>query len=233
VNTSALLEKAARNNMEWCDAVALAHNVKTEQLDNIWFTLEPMPPFYPNLITTAAEAYEPSLIHDLMRRFPESWSMKDGFNSFENDRDPFNRLFSAYWYGYASPKAPNNVKDFLKYQSVTDELELERWISAWGETPEGKTIFNANFLTNQDVTFIYFSERKSISCGAILYDDGDVIGVSNLFGSKEEQQRLIRTVQLVHPMRDIVGYGNEAEVTLLKPFGFQELGKLNILKSTT
>ena len=232
MNTSALLEKAARNNMEWCDAVALSHNIKTEQFDDIWFTLEPMPPFYPNLITMSANAYEPSLINDLMSRFPESWSMKDGFDRFDDIRDPFHRLFSAYWYGYRAPRARHTIKDYLKYHSVADELELERWIEAWGETPEGKTIFNANLLTNQDVTFIYFNEQGTITGGAILYDNGDVIGVSNLFGSKEEQQRLIRTVQLSHPMRDIVGYGNEAEVTLLKPFGFQELGKLNILKST-
>jgi hypothetical protein len=219
------------NNVEWCDAVASAHYVKTERLDNTWFTIEPMPPFYPNLITTSADAFQPALINDIMGSFLGHWTMKDSFNLFEEKQDDYHRLFSAFWYGFTAPKGSQNEKNLLPYQIVTNETDLQKWIEAWGETPQNLTVFNANLLANQDVTFIYFSEQDTISCGAVLYDSCDVIGISNLFGSKEDQQRLIRTVQLTHPKRDLVGYGSEAEVTLLKPFGFQELGKLNVLKS--
>lgn len=230
MTTSTLLRKAAQNNIAWCNSVASAHRRKSELLGGLWCSKEPMPPLYPNVITAAPQSLNSRFIDDVMASAPFNWAIKDSFNEYDGRQSNYQLLFSAHWYGYSAPKEPEVNYDYLELSTVSDAELLEQWICACDCLPNDVEIFNQQLLQDPDVQLVFFQEGESISCGAALHHSHEVIGITNLFGSVEEQQRLIKTIQLTFPATDIVGYGDEAELTLLKPFGFLELGKLNILQ---
>ena len=56
------------------------------------------------------------------------------------------------------------------------------------------------------------------------------IGISNVFGGDEPQllRALASFAQASHPERSVVGYGPEAELDILAPLGFRDLGPLRV-----
>jgi hypothetical protein len=188
-----------------------------------------MPPFYPNVITVEPNSLNSSAINTLMDESNFSWAIKDSYNDYDPVTCPYKLLFSACWYGYIVGNKRLDNTNYLALSYAETDDELQKWIEAWGQTPKDSQIFNNVLLNDQRVQFIYLRDQQTISCGAILHSSNEVLGITNLFGNCEDQQRLIKTIQLSFPDSDLVGYGDEDELIRLKPFGFHELGKLNIL----
>jgi hypothetical protein len=228
---SALLLKAVENNIHWCDVVAQSHSLTTHFTEHHWYCTNAAPPLYPNIITRQPKHFNPAQFNDLMGKLDTDWAMKDSFHEAEQVEHAYLNLFSAHWYGYE----PRSVRDYgfhyPQLKTVKDSHQLALWVAAWGQTPAGQTIFNDSLLQHENVTFVFLTEQSVMTCGAILFEHSGVMGITNLFGSKEEQQRLVRTIQVSFPEKSLVGYGDDAEFTLLKPFGFHELGKLSVLLS--
>jgi len=226
-----LLLKAVENNIDWCDAVAKSHNLITVRTDSLWYCTEAMPTYYPNAITRHDRALNNSLINDLLAPIAKPWAIKDSFNNVNHADSRLISLFSAHWYGYQPQNARPLAFDFPPLEFVNTLADIAIWIEAWGETPNNNAVFNEKLLKASPTSLVYLTEFGQVTCGAALYASQGVVGISNFFGSIEEQQRLIRTIQMSYPNETIVGYGDEAELTLLKPFGFIELGKLNVLQA--
>ena len=233
LKTHEMLTKAVENNIDWCDAVAKSHNLLTVRTDSMWYCAESMPPLYPNAITRHPAAFNPALLNDLLASVAKPWLVKDSFFDFDSALQAnVAPIFSAHWYGYQPQENRPTTFDFPSVEFVRTADDLKRWLAAWRDRPENKMVFNEALLKASPASFVYLTEFGNITCGAALYASQGVVGVSNFFGSVEEQQRLIRTIQMTYPNETIVGYGDEAELTLLKPFGFVELGRMNVMKAT-
>ena len=73
-----LLTRAIHNNAELCELVAWSHGIASQRLKGAWVSTEPMPPFYPNVVSLepAIQCEEVSLfVEDL----PTHCGWKDSF----------------------------------------------------------------------------------------------------------------------------------------------------------
>ena len=173
----------------------------------------------------------PAFFNDLLSTIGDRKTIKDSFQDAISVIHNLDTLFTAQWYGYEPNRVMEQGFRYPSLKSVQSDDQLEQWIYAWGEPNTGRSIFNNELVDDDGVTLVYLRELSTITCGAALFEKDNVMGITNLFGSKEEQQRLVRTIQISYPDKTLVGYGDEAELTLLKPFGFRELGKLSVLTS--
>lgn len=230
MNASVLLLKAVQNNIDWCDAVADSHGLTTTQIGGLWLCQEPMPPLFPNVITAAPGAFNPAILHDLLVSLPTPWALKDSFHDETHVKPPYETLFNAHWYGSLQIGEGTDTSGYESLNVVTDLDDFARWLEAWGETPDGTTVYAGTILNHPDAHFVYLTDQHGICCGGSLFASQGVIGLSNLFGSTEDLQRLIRTIQLTYPNEPLVGYGPEESLTALKPFGFRDLGELSVLR---
>src|SRR4029450_12896509 len=79
---------AAHNNARWCDAVCRAHGRPGTFLPHAWVNAEPVPRFYPNVVTLAhdetALAEQRSTVDILAKSNPPGrWAVKDSFNKLD------------------------------------------------------------------------------------------------------------------------------------------------------
>ena len=68
---------AARNNAHWCDALCRSHGIEGRFTDAGWESLDPAPPFYPDVITLRPDASLAELLEPIADRRP--CSIKDSF----------------------------------------------------------------------------------------------------------------------------------------------------------
>lgn len=229
MNASTLLLKAVQNNADWCDSVAKANGRKAMTLGGIWYCAEPMPTFYPNIITLTPGAFDVATFNDLMTALPMPWCIRDSFSDHQSRRHTYQQLFEAQWY-FCEPQSevrePSAFEPMHQAHSV-DTLNL--WTAAWGQTQDDETVHPPELLDEGRARFVWLGNHNRPQCGASLFFSNDVLGITNLFGTAADQQRLVRTIQLNYPDRPLVGYGDQANLTLLKPFGFRTLGSLTVL----
>lgn len=51
--TLSCVEQSARNNAIWCDTMCRVHGAAGEFHADVWFSRNPVPRFYPNVVTLA------------------------------------------------------------------------------------------------------------------------------------------------------------------------------------
>ncbi len=82
-----LVERAARNNALWCDAVCAVHRGSGEFHRDFWLNRGETDRLYPNLVTlTGSEgvATQKEAIAELIRTLrQDGWSVKDSFGNLD------------------------------------------------------------------------------------------------------------------------------------------------------
>lgn len=229
-----LLDEAIDNNVAWCDAIARAHD-RAPSLDAArWRCDAPMPPFHPNLITRDRHADVAEDLRDLVATLPSGWGVKDSHRALDLSASGFDAVVDADWYActdlarLAAAAAGNADTDAdAAIATVDDEEGLARWIAAWGNSSEeGARIFDAALLAREDVAFHALERGGRIVAGLVANRSGRVDGISNLFGAPSELGRCLAHV--ARGGRALVGYGDAAELSTLRVFGFHALGPLRI-----
>ncbi|EAR09883.1 hypothetical protein [Reinekea blandensis] len=226
---STLLLKAVQNNADWCDAVARAHGLRPQTLGGVWFCPDPMPSTYPNLITLTPGVFNSALINDLRPDNGAAWYIKDSFAEQTRHHHNYQQLFKAHWYVCESRFEVRETAAYESLYQAQSVKELELWVAAWQEMTGNDTDFPADLLDDGRIRFVWLGGAEQAQCGAVLFGSHDVMGLTNLFGDPADLQRLIRIIQLNFPGQTLAGYGDQAELTLLKPFGFRTLGALTVL----
>ncbi len=224
------LTAAISNSVHWYDAVMSAHGLTVERLKGAWMCREKVPPFYSNLITLNPLDSHEHLISEVDSTIVRPWAIKDSHRSIDLIERGFSILFDAEWFVRPSDQpwpARINTGRTPPVHTVRLESELENWIEAWGETPNGRPVFLPRMLQNDEVEFLYVKRDSRISAGLVANRSGDVIGITNAFGSPRE------VLECVHYLSDryelaIVGYGRERQVEFLTGFGFMPVGELRV-----
>jgi hypothetical protein len=217
---------AAYNNAMWCDAVCRAHDRPGEFHETLWLTRLGTPRFYPDVVTTADVEAAPAqlkaivdLIGSTRRR---EWFVKDSFHSLRLNSLGFEPLFDAEWIAMsgARPDVRHNLPDY-RSTIVTDEAGLIAWERSWaGEEAKAAAIpqprvFMPRLLADDGIVFVSIQGEDDIAGGGILNRGADVVGLSNLFGSKIDWvwRSLTAIAGEVFPGLPLVGYehGNDLE----------------------
>ena len=232
---------AAYNNAMWCDAVCRAHDRPGEFHETLWLTRLGTPRFYPDVVTTADVEAAPAqlkaivdLIGSTRRR---EWFVKDSFHSLRLNSLGFEPLFDAEWIAMsgARPDVRHNLPDY-RSTIVTDEAGLIAWERSWaGEEAKAAAIpqprvFMPRLLADDGIVFVSIQGEDDISGGGILNRGADVVGLSNLFGSKIDWvwRSLTAIAGEVFPGLPLVGYEHGNDLAAAKLAGFETIGPLRI-----
>ena len=220
------LTEAVLNNAHWCDAVAASHGLEGRWAASVWSSNQPMPRFYPNIITLTPDAPVAQTIDALKADLPSGWGIKDSFAALKLAQSGFTLAFDAHWYCCLPDELRQTSTDpELRVDGVRTEVEFDRWVSAWGE---GEGIFRFQLLENEAVELIYAEREGQIEAGLAANVSGSSVGISNAFGAASAIQACIAAVAARNSTKAVVGYGGDAELASLATLGFRAIGDLRI-----
>jgi hypothetical protein len=221
---------AALNNAEWCAAVWRSHGLPVEQALGLWVCARATPQYYPNAVTvdrgTDAKLQE-KLIADLARSHPSlDVSVKDSFASLDLHAAGMTPLFDARWL-VRSARDEGAIDARLQWRRIDDEPQLAAWETAWrAGGPPSPRIFRGSLLLDPRVIILAgFDERGAIQAGGIAYDAAGVLGITNVFGSR---QPFIQALGATCPESDMVCYEVGDDIRSAVQAGFQPLGSLRV-----
>jgi hypothetical protein len=199
------------------------------------------PRFYPDAVTTAGVDAAPvqlkaiaDLVGSTRRR---EWFVKDSFHCLDLSPLGFEPLFDAEWIAMSGAR-PDVRPDLSDYHStaVTGEDGLTAWERAWAgqdanaaAIPEPR-VFMPRLLADDGIAFVSIQGEHGVAGGGILNRGADVVGLSNLFGSKIDWvwRSLIAMAGEMFPGLPLVGYEHGNDLAAAKSAGFETVGPLRI-----
>jgi hypothetical protein len=232
---------AARNNALWCDTVCRAHDRPGEFHETLWFTRLGTPRFYPDAVTIAGAEAAPVQLEAIANLISATrqreWFVKDSFHSLHLNSLGFEPLFDAEWIAMsgARPGVKDNKSEY-RPTIVTDEAGLIAWEKSWADEevkaaarPEPR-VFMPRLIADTNVVFVSFQGEGGIAGGGILNRGAEVVGLSNLFGSKIDLvwRSVTATAGEVFPGLPLVGYEHGNELAAAKLAGFETVGPLRV-----
>ncbi|MEU9232281.1 hypothetical protein [Streptomyces subrutilus] len=226
-----LLRAAARDNAEWCDAVARGHGPAGAFGAEAWSSARRTPPLYPDAVTLAPGASAPALVAGIDTGNP-GCSVKDSFADLDLAGDGFEVLFEARWiHRPAAAPAPAGGSR-LEWSAVGGAAELARWEAAW-DGEEGTGLFHPD-LPGRDVVFLAGRAGGRIVAGAVAHrGSGAVVGLSNLFAHDEADTDAawagaLTAVAARWPDLPVVGYESGDDLAAAVRAGFTPIGPLRV-----
>ena len=240
--TLSRVEQAARNNAIWCDTMCRAHGAAGEFHEALWLNRNPVPRFYPNLVTLIKQrdlAVQLAQIQALAATFPGHWAVKDSFAELDLAALAFQLYFEATWI-WRTPSASlaQAPDDGIQWVLIQDAVQLTQWESAWSGNPIGHSatpeprLFLPALLADPDVAFIAAYQGSAIIAGAIANRTETVVGLSNLFAPAEESVAFwagcVATAHATFPGLPLVGYESGADLARAEAVGFEKLQSLRV-----
>jgi hypothetical protein len=221
---------AARNNAEWCAAVWRSHGLPAEQTRGLWVCERETPQYYPNVVTVDLAAdprLQETFIASVLSSHPSiDVSVKDSFASLDLRACGMAPLFDARW--LVRPAQVEGAGDPTpQWRRIDDGPQLAAWEAAWrGADLHGARIFRQPLLLDPCAIVLGgFGAGDTIVAGGIAYDAAGALGITNVFGSK---QQFVRALDAMYPERDMVCYAAGDEVQSAVQLGFQVLGPLRV-----
>ena len=192
------------------------------------------PQYYPNVVTVDPAAdprLQEEFIADFLRSHPSfDVSVKDSFANL--DLRPFGMapLFDARWL-VRPGQVEHMVDPTPQWRRIDDEPQLAAWEAAWrGAGPRGARVFRQSLLRDPCAIVLGgFGDDDTVRAGGIAYDAAGALGITNVFGSR---QQFIRALSLMYPGRRMVCYEAGDGILSAVRLGFQVLGPLRVWART-
>ncbi|MDC5838934.1 hypothetical protein OPW33_06275 [Vibrio europaeus] len=216
--------RAITNNQNWCQRVAEIHQVKTKLEANYWCSKDPMPTFFPNLVTLNESATQ-ALLEEIIP-VQGSYFVKDCFAALSLDPLGFTKLFDANWY-IKTTQPPLRQLDGVQITEATSAEGLAEWEARWRGEENYTPIYPSSVLDSEAVRFFTAESNEQVA-GITSFNDTHTLGIYNLWGEPSLFSALIGHLQMLYPNQEVVGYGDEQEVQRLEPFGFEILTPLTV-----
>ena len=193
--------------------MCFAHGTAGRFLLHTWVNAEPVPRFYPNVVTlTSGEAdlaEQRQTVRILLKsNLPGRWAVKDSFYMLDLARLGFEVLQEGNWMRKQQPKASVMVSG----------LEWER------AEPGGDAFPVALF---GDGNFAMFSGRRdgAIVAGGTFYRADKVVGLSNVVADADDEPAVWRDLStlaaMTFPGLPLVGYESGDELKAAHKAGFE------------
>ena len=178
-----------------------------------WVNAEPVPRFYPNLVTlTTGDAditEQRQAVRILLKsHLPGRWAVKDSFHTLDIARLGFEVLLEASWIRKAEPKPATMVSGL-----------------SWERAGPGGGAFPAALFS--DDNFAMFSGRRNgtVVAGGMLYRSDGVVGLSNIVAAADEEPAVWRDLAALSastfPGLPVVGYESDDELKAARKAGFE------------
>jgi len=189
--------------------VCRAHGRPGSFLPHAWVNAEPVPRFYPNVVTLAhdeaALAEQRDTVGILLKSsLPGRWSVKDSFHALDLSRQGFDVLLEASW-----------IRSVMPVEGPSSDI-------AWQQETEGKALLPFN-----DPNFAMFTGRRgyAVVAGGMLYRAAGVVGLSNVVADAPDAVAVWRSLSLLatrtFPRLPLVGYESGRELLAALDAGFE------------
>lgn len=238
---------AADNNAQWCHAVCRAHGCDCEFRPEAWLNRGTPPPYYSNLVTLGGPSLAREhlhLIRECLEAHPASgFGFKDSFCGINLNELPEDRraalLFEASWIRLDSSRWRSRSQS-LDWRPVDSTHELRAFEAAWrGEDANedadpGATQFPSALLSDPEIAFLAgWSGVGRIEGVAIANRTADVVGLSNVFGSRVALPELwagaTEAAMSRFPALPLVGYERGDDLVCALNAGFECVGDLRVV----
>ena len=195
--------------------MCFAHGTVGRFLVHTWVNAEPVPRFYPNVVTlTTGEAdivEQRQTVRILLKsNLPGRWAVKDSFNTLDIARLGFDVLFEASWIRLAQPKAVMMLSGL-----------------SWERAKPGGEAFPASLFSDENFVMFSGSRNGAVVAGGTLYHSDGVVGISNVSADADEAPVVWRDLAALaastFPGVPLVGYESGDELKAARKAGF-ELG---------
>jgi hypothetical protein len=135
-------------------------------------------------------------------------------------------LFDARWL-VRPARVEGTIDSTLQWRRIDDEPQLAAWEAAWRTVgPRGPRIFRRPLLLDpRTIVLGGFDERDAILAGGIAYEAAGALGITNVFGSR---QQFIQALGSMRPESGMVCYAAGNDIRSALDGGFQLLGSLRI-----
>ncbi|MGH6941770.1 hypothetical protein [Hypericibacter sp.] len=230
--------QAARNNADWCDAVARSHGAGGKFLPELWFSAGKLPLFYPNLITLTADgqATQRDRVTALLENGPPlPWAVKDSFAALDLTAQGFDCLFEASWIQLSPDEVSPPAEDLsIRWHRIERPEDLVAWETAWRRdlSAGSAAIFQPALLQDPSIAILAGRLGDEIVAGCVLCLSAEAIGLSNLFGPEAARASVWNTcrreAQARAPGLPIVGYERDEDLALAREAGFRAVGPLRV-----
>jgi len=222
--------RAALNNARWCNAVCFAHGTSGRFLVHTWVNAQPVPRFYPNVVTLTTGApdieEQRQIVQMLLSsNLPGRWAVKDSFRTLDIARLGFEVLLEAHWIRKAQPAPTGRSWQGAGPMTMVSGLSWER-AKAGGEA------FPAPLFSDEN--FAMFSGRRNgaIVAGGTFYRADGVVGLSNVVADSDEAPAVWRDLGILaastFPGLPIVGYESGDELKAARKAGFEKGDPLRV-----
>jgi hypothetical protein len=193
--------------------VCFAHGTVGRFLVHTWVNAEPVPRFYPNVVTlTTGEAdivEQRQAVRILQKsHLPGRWAVKDSFRTLDIARLGFEVLLEANWIRKVQPKGATAVSGL-----------------SWERVGPGGDAFPAALFS--DHNFAMFSARRdgAVVAGGTFYRSDGVVGLSNVVAEFDDEPAVWRDLAALaaatFPGFPVVGYESGDELAASRKAGFE------------
>ena len=202
-----------------------ANGLRTER-DNLAYCCIDMPlPFYPKIVTL-----EPTATSELNARISGHSGIKDSFSCLDEIALGLRVAFDASWI-WSGAQSQELSTQWVRIDSPNSLL---RWHIAWnGNNELDQVIFPPQCLNDPNLVFLARISGTNIEAGCLANLSTDVIGMSNVFTTKESDESLysdaLTAVSSVGEGLPVVGYEKGDDLNCACTAGFQVVGPLRIL----
>lgn len=193
--------------------MCFAHGSVGRFLVHTWVNSEPVPRFYPNVVTLTtgkADIVEQRQTVRILQKsnLPGRWAVKDSFKTLDIARLGFEVLLEANWIRNAEPKAEAMISGL-----------------SWERAKPGGDGFPASLFSDEN--FAMFSGRRdgAVVAGGTLYRADGVVGLSNVVADADEAPAVWRDLSALaaatFPGLPLVGYESGDELRAARKAGFE------------
>jgi hypothetical protein len=222
-----VVEAAARNNAEWCDALCRTHGIAGRFDAGCWTSPRRTPPLYPDAVTLAAGVAAAELLSQI--DITDGCSVKDSFADLDLAADGFRVLFQGEW---LLREPEDTAAPTSGWVVIETRDRLGEWESAWGASPSALRLFRSALLANPAIAVLARDDGDGIIAGAVASRSATVIGLSNAFDAQGDLasawRDAARAAQACWGSMPVVSYDSAAALEAARKAGFGSIGELAV-----
>jgi hypothetical protein len=193
--------------------VCFAHGTAGRFLAHTWVNAEPVPRFYPNVVTLttgdADVAEQRQAVRILQKsHLPGRWAVKDSFHSLDIARLGFEVLLEAKWIRKQAPKPATMISGL-----------------AWERVRAGSADFPAALFSDSNFAMFAAKRADTVVAGGTFYRSDGVVGLTNVIAEADDEPAVWRDLASLaaatFPGLSLVGYESGDELDAAKKAGFE------------
>jgi hypothetical protein len=231
-----LVEEAAQNNAEWCDAVCRTHGIRGEFASDAWTSAARTPPLYPDAVTLAPGSVADALLARVDA--DPGVTVKDSFGDLDLASEGFDVLFDATWVHRPGALADTETSSRngdaqVSWSTVTAPGSFATWLFAWSRfNPGQQRVLLPGLLEDPKVSVLAGIRDDEIVAGGVVNKSASCLGISNVFDGTGDALSTLdgfaNAAAGIAPGLPVLGYVSPEAVGAVAQVGFSPIAPLRV-----